>query len=84
MKYSPYLYVSQLKTNSMETNEILKHVEKLKEALEKHRAYLDSIDDDVCDILIDSGYHVSGAIESLDEEIFLLENSLGCFDDEED
>jgi hypothetical protein len=68
----------------METNEILKHVEKLKEALEKHRAYLDSIDDDVCDILNDSGYYVSGAIETLDEEIFLLENSLGSLDDEDD
>ena len=66
----------------MEINEILKHVEKLKEALEKHRDYLESIDDEVRIVLNKSGYYVSGAIESINEEIFLLENNLG--EDEED
>jgi hypothetical protein len=68
----------------MTNKEIKKEVKKLIKALEKHKAYMESIPDEVCDLLNDSDYYVAGVLGSLDDGLHDLNMCLenGWEDDE--
>jgi len=68
----------------MTTEEITAKVVELKQALIDHKNFLDSIPDEVVDLLNDSCYYVNGAIESIESEIYDVERYLRGVDDEEE
>lgn len=60
----------------MTNEQINAKVIELKEALIAHRNFLDSLPNEVVDVLNDSCYYVNGSIDQIDGEIFDIENFL--------
>ena len=60
----------------MTNEQITAKVLELKKALEAHRDFLNSIPDEVVDVLNDSCYYVNGSIDQINDEIFDIENFL--------
>jgi hypothetical protein len=60
----------------MTSDQINAKVKELLTSLQTHKNFLDSLDEEVVDALNDSCYYVVGAIESIENEIFDIENYL--------
>ena len=65
----------------MTSEQINAKIAELKQALETHKAFLESLPFEVVDYLNDSCYYVNGAIDTLEMEIFDIE-SIQCPDDD--
>jgi len=70
----------------MTNEQINAKVKELLTSLETHKNFLDSLNEEVVDVLNDSCYYVNGSIEQLETEIFEIENFLerGVFGDDDD
>jgi hypothetical protein len=67
----------------MTSEQINAKIAELKQALETHKAFLESLPFEVVDYLNDSCYYVNGAIDTLEMEIFDIEN-IECPEEEEE
>ena len=68
----------------MTNQEITAKVIELRDALVAHMNFLNSIPDEVVDVLNDSCFYVNGSIDQVQDEIFDIENFLERdFEDED-
>ena len=68
----------------MTSEQINAKVKELLTSLQTHKNFLESLDEEVVDALNDSCYYVAGAIESIENEIFDIENYLERNEDGDD